>query len=397
MCFANCAKTFRADSRSCGMKLRLIIIVVLIVVLLIPAVAFADTSVEDELNQNVDDGLNNIDFSAVDELAGGFFDSVADKVRSIINGDFDSAESFWQVFTSLLGEGIKGLLPELVSIFAVLVILGLIRKTNGGLISESTDNVVSFVGATVIIASVLFLVVGVYRQVFELLNKIAALSEVSSPILLTLLVANGANVTSSVCQPSMVMYSTGIIQIVRSVVLPMSIFAMVFAAVSNISSNVRVSKASEFFNNASGWILGVLFMLFSAVTTVQGISAAAIDGVSFRAAKFATKNYIPILGGYLADGFDMIAASTSLIKNAFGVVTLLILLFSIIKPLVAVLCLNLGLQAVSAFAEPIADEKYIKIIGGMSKTLTFLAVLILAVSFMFGILTLIAICTMNGV
>ena len=170
---------------------------------------------------------------------------------------------------------------------------------------------VSFVGVTVVLASVLSMIVEVYKQIFSMLNRVATLSEVSSPILLTLLVANGGTASSSVCQPSMVMFSTMVIEFIRSVVLPMSVFALVFTAVSNISSNVRVNKASAFFTNAASWLLGVLFMLFSAVTTVQGISAATIDGVSVRAAKFATKSYIPILGGYLADGFDIVAANTS--------------------------------------------------------------------------------------
>ena len=202
---------------------------------------------------------------------------------------------------------------------------------------------------------------------------------------------------SSVCQPSMVMFSIGVIEIIRNVVLPLSIFALVFSVVSNISSNVKVSKASTFLNSASNWVLGIVFMLFSAFTSVQGISAASIDGVSYRAAKFATKSYIPILGGYLADGFDIVVASTSLIKNAFGAVTLLMLLFTLIKPLIAILCVNLGLQAVAALAEPIVDDKYVKMLSGISKTLTFLAVLIIAVAFMFCILALIAICCANGV
>ena len=374
---------------------RLLILLVLSVTLCLPVYARAD--VMDDLANNIDEGMNNIDFSAVDDVAGDFFDDVAAKVRSIINGEFDNTDSFFAVLSTLFGEGIRDLLPELISVFVVLVVLGLIRKTGGGMISDSTDSVVSFVGVTVVLVSVLSMIADIYRQIFTMLNQVATLAEVSSPILLTLLVANGGNAVSSVCQPSMVMFSTTVIEIIRSAVLPLSVFALVFAVVSNISSNVRVSKASSFFNNASGWILGVLFMLFSAVTTVQGISAAAIDGVSYRAAKFATKSYIPILGGYLADGFDMIAASTSLIKNAFGVVALLILLFTAIRPIVGTLCLNLGLQAVAAISEPIVDEKYVKILGGMSKTLTFLTVLVIAVCFMFAILIMIAICTTNGV
>ena len=377
------------------MKLRVIIILLLIIVICLPCIAHAD--ILSDLEDNVDEGLGNIDFSQVDNISSDFFESVADKIKSIINGEFDSADGFWKIIGSLFAQTVRGLLPELISIFVVLVILGLIRKTNGGLISESTDSVVSFVGVTIVLLSVLSMVVDCYRQVYRLLSRVSVLSEVTAPILLTLLVANGGNTFSSVCQPSMVMFSTGIIEIIKNIVLPLSIFALVFSAVSNISSNVRVSKASSFLNNTAGWVLGVVFMLFSAVTTVQGISAASIDGVSYRAAKFATKNYIPILGGYLADGFDIVVASTTLIKNAFGVVSLLILLFMMIQPLVAILSVNLGLQAVAALCEPVVDGKYVKILSGVSKTLTFLSVLVLAVSFMFCIMIFIAICCANGV
>ena len=377
------------------MKKRVFVIFLLVILVCAPCVAHADITTD--LEENIAEGLDNIDFSQVDDASAGFFASVKDKVQSIINGEFDSAEGLWQVIGSLFSQSVKGLMPQLISIFVVLVMLGFIRKTDGGLISESTDSVVTFVGIAVVLISVLSMIVDCYKQVYKMLSNISVLCEVSSPILLTLLIANGGNAASSVCQPSMVIFSTGIIQIIKNVVLPLSVFSLVFAAVSNISSNVRVNKASSFLNNTASWILGILFMLFSAVTTVQGISAASIDGVSYRAAKFATKNYIPILGGYLADGFDIVVASTTLIKNAFGAVTLLILLFMLVQPIVAILSVNLGLQAVAAISEPIVDGKYVKILSSVSKSLTFLCVLVLAVAFMFGILVLIAICCANGV
>ena len=377
------------------MKWRVVVVAILLALILLPCFASAD--IFDDLDENIEEGLDNIDFSKVDGVASGFIGSVLEKVKSIINGEFDSAESFWKMLLQLFGEGVSELLPQLLAITVVLVILGLIRHTSGGLISESTDSVVSFVGVTVVLLAVLSLIVGLYRQVYDVLFQLATLSEVTSPILLTLLIANGGNTLSTVCQPSMVMFSTVVIAIVQSVVLPLSIFALIFAIVSNISSNVKVSKMSSFLTNASGWVLGIVFMLYSAFTSVQGITAASIDGVSLRAAKFATKSYIPILGGYLAEGFDVVIASTSLIKNAFGAVTLLVMLFAIVKPLVSILCVNLGLQAVAAVCQPIVDDKYVKMLGGLSKTLTFLAVLILAVAFMFCVLVLIAITCANGV
>ena len=377
------------------MKWRVVTIIILLLLLAFPICARAD--VIDDLEENVEEGLGNIDFSEMDEVASGFVGNFLDKVKSIINGEFDSAESFWQMLGQMFGEGVVELLPQLCAITVVLVILGLIRRTSGGLISESTDSVISFVGVTVVLLAVLTLIVGLYRQVYDVLFQVATLSEASSPILLTLLIANGGNALSSVCQPAMVMFSSVVIAIVRNVVLPLSVFALIFAIVSNISSNVKVGKMSGFLTNAASWTLGIVFMLYSAFTSVQGITAGSLDGVSYRAAKFATKSYVPILGGYLAEGFDVVVASTSLIKNAFGAVTLLVLLFAIVKPLVSILCENIGLQAVAAVCEPIVDDKYVKMLGGISKTLTFLSVLILAVAFMFCIQVLIAITCANGV
>ncbi len=377
------------------MKLKMTVLLALIFILILPNFAYAD--VIEDLENEVTDNINNIDFSQVDDVAFDFIGSVAGKVQSIINGEYDSAESFLQLLLALLTSGLKALLPELSVIFVVIVILGLIRKTSGGMISQSTDEVVSFVGVTVVIVSTLSLIVKAYKDVYQVLFQVSALADATMPIMLTLLIANGGNVASSVCQPSMVMFSGVIIKLTQRVILPLSVFALVFALVGNISSNVKVGKMSSFLNNISGWVLGVVFMLYSAFTSVQGISAMAIDGVSFRAAKFATKSYIPILGGYLSDGFDIVIASTSLIKNAFGVVSLLTLVFTVAQPLMSVLCINLGLQAIAAFCEPIIDDRYIKILNGISKTLTFLAVLILAVAFMFCILTLVAICCANGV
>ena len=379
------------------MKARWILIVWLLIALLTFASNCVYADVIDDLEQEVNDGMDQIDFSQVDDVGFDLIGSVAAKVKQIISGQYDSAETFIELITALLKDGVSTLLPQLSAIFVVMIIMGLIRKTSGGLISQGTDEVVSFVGIAVVLMSVLSLIIQSYKQVYELLFRVGAIADASMPILLTLIIANGGNAVSTVCQPSMVMFSTVVIKLVQNVILPLSVFALIFAIVSNISSNIRVGRRSSFLSSASTWLLGVIFMIYSAFTSVQGISAMALDGVSYRAAKFATKSYIPILGGYLADGFDMVVASTSLIKNAFGAVTLLILLFTIVKPLISILCVNLGLQCVAALSEPIVDEKYVRMLGGVSKTLTFLSVLICAVAFMLGILVLIAITCANGV
>ncbi|MGN1040749.1 MAG: hypothetical protein ACI4QL_04905, partial [Candidatus Fimimonas sp.] len=325
----------------------------------LPQVAFAD--VQEDLQTEIENGLNNLDFSQMEQVASPFFENFAQKVRQIINGEFDSAQSFWQLLCQLFNSGVSEILPQLITVFCVIVVCGLVRNTSDGFISAETSNVVSFVGVSVFSVTTLSLVAKAYGEVAQMLAQTALLTDAAMPVLLTLVVANGGSASSAVCQPSMVMFSSVIINVVKNVLLPLSVFAMAFVVVSNVSSNVRVEKASKFLCNASSWLLGILFTLYSAFTSVQGITASSIDGVSFRAAKFAAKNYIPVLGGYISDGFDVVVASTSLIKNSFGAVSMLLMFFVAVKPLVTLVCLNLGLQAVCALGEPIADGKYIKI------------------------------------
>ena len=374
---------------------RLVFLILLLSLVSLPQVAFAD--LQQDLSEQVKTGLGNLDFSQVESISSSYIGDIVEKISSIINGEFDSAQSFAEMIFALFSQNLADILPKLVSIFVILVLVGLMRKTSGGFISQSTDAVVSFVGRAVILVTLISLFQDVFQQVSKILGEIAMLADASMPILLTLIVANGSANLSTVCQPSMLMFSGVIIGVVRNVLLPLTLASTAFSFVSNLSKNVKMTKLSAFFNNASAWILGILFTVFSAFTSVQGITAAGIDGVSYRMAKFTAKNYIPILGGYVSDGFDIVLASTSLIKNSFGVVLLMVLLLMIAKPFLTILSLNLGLQAVSALSEPVVEGSNSKIFASITKSLTFLSALLVAVAFMFAILIVVAISCANGV
>lgn len=376
------------------MKWKLLAVTLLIFFAGAPSLAFADA--EQQLQDSVIDALYQLDFTQFDALSQDFFGSVASKIMQIVNGDFEDAQTFLQLILQMSGQVVCSLLPQLISLAVVLVVLGLLRNVSGGLVSLGTDKVITFVGVCVILSSLLSVVIDLHQKVFTLLEQISMLAQASMPILLTLIVANGGNALSGVCQPSMVMYCTFVLQVVQKVIFPLTVFSLVFAVVNNVSRNIRVGKMAEFFKSSASWTLGVVFMFFSALTTLQGISASSIDGISVRAIKFATKSYVPILGGYLADGFDMIVASTTLIKNAFGICSLIVLLNFVLSPLVSIICVNLGLQAVGALCEPIVQPQYVNVLSVVSKSLSFLAILVIAVAFMFSILILVAICCANA-
>ena len=100
-----------------------------------------------------------------------------------------------------------------------------------------------------------------------------------------------------------------------------------------------------------------MFTIFFAIFTLQGISAGKFDSLSIRTTKYTIKSYVPVMGGYLADGMDLILASTVLIKNAVGFVGILLTLSTIITPLIQIALFSLLIKLVSAVLQTMSEVK----------------------------------------
>ena len=391
------------------MKLRkkyavwLLFLCVLLICSFAPSV-YAESDVEKELNETIDEQLGGIDWSGLEDYFDGlgeddnklFDGSFLKKIKKILGGEMDTTAASYLGFLGdvFLGEFNK-VLPSLLSVAAICILSGLINRTKTTLLSDSTGELINFVCYGVILLLVL-------SGVWELLDstkvtvlRIKQLTNVAMPILLAMMSATGAAVGTKVYQPSVALLSSGITEIIANIILPMFIFTVVFSVISNLSKNIRLDKLSDFFKKTSVWIVGISFTVFTGFLTVQGLTSSTIDGVSIRAAKFATKNYIPILGGYLADGFDLILASSVLIKNSLGVVVLILLVITIMAPVLKIVVFNLALSFVTAIVEPIAGDRIVGFLSGVGKNLTILLVSILAVAFMLFILIMLIIFSAN--
>jgi stage III sporulation protein AE len=141
--------------------------------------------------------------------------------------------------------------------------------------------------------------------------------------------------------------------------------------------------------------MGLCFTIFLGFVSIQGIMAGSVDGLSVRTAKYALKSYIPIVGGYVSDGLSIITASSVLIKNAIGGAGLFLLLSSIISPVLNLVVFMLALRFMAGIIEPVGDKKIANFVSEMSKSMSLLIALLIAVSFMYLVLTGLVMCSAN--
>lgn len=190
--------------------------------------------------------------------------------------------------------------------------------------------------------------------------------------------------------------ATGVTSVVTSVVLPLFIAATTVGIIGHLSKNVKLSKLTSFFKSCADFILGGIFGIFATFLSVQGLTGAIADTVSVKTAKFALQSYVPLLGGYLSDGFDLVLAGLVLIKNSAGLVVTLLILSAIIVPVVEIAVFSLGLKLVGGLIEPFSDERFSAMLGGVSKNLGVLIAIVLGVGFMFILTVMLVVATCNA-
>ena len=374
-----------------------------------PSPAYAAQSEEEifeQLDESVKDQLEDLDMSALDDLLaqlgedgqeifGG--NSFTEKVQGVLDGEFiQDGGGFIESFFKLLFSEILDMLPLLASIAVIAILCGLVSHMKAGFMSESTGQIVFFVCFAVVVVLALVCAVNLVNVAGDAINGMKKQMNAAFPILLTLMAGIGGAVSVKAYQPAVALLSGGVVEIVSAVVLPLFIFTLVFSVVGNLSKSVRLGKLTDFFKSASTTVLAVTFTVFTAFLAVQGLTAGSFDGVSIRAAKFATKSYIPILGGYLADGLDLILAGSVLIKNSVGVAGLLLLLSTVLMPLLQILGVCFGFKIVAAVIEPVSDSRLTSFLTGIAKSMNMLIAALLAVAFMYFISVMLLTFTSNA-
>ena len=369
-------------------------------------VAYAESEEEliSEIEDNVNGQLEDLDLSGLESILSnlnsqqsGIFGSTSfiEKLQSILSGEFtDNAGSVWEAILKLIFDELLNFLPLIASIIAVAILSGLVgdlRGTN----SKSIADITHFVCYGVIIVLVVSACTNVLTLTSSTLQGLKEQIDIAFPILLTILTAIGGTASVGVYQPAVALFSGTIMQIFTLVLMPLFIFSLVFTVISNLSPSVKLEKFSNFFNSLFKWITGAVFTIFIGFLIIQGITAGSLDTVSIRTAKYAIRSYIPILGGYLSEGFNVIMASSILIKNAIGASGLLLMFSSVIVPVVEIVLLMLCLKLTAGILEPLTDSRISNFINGVAKSLIMPIVLIIGVAFMYLIFMGLIISTGN--
>ena len=366
-----------------------------------PVAASAYTSEEqealDRLEEEVEELLGALDTDELQAYLDSFDEyrgkDVKEMLASLVTGDFAlEYDSLFEAVLGLVWEEGRAMLPAFAVILAVAVLCGILNSAKNGFLQGTMSDIIHFVAYVSVGAVILAVLTNVLQTGFSAIAQMQKQMQIVCPILLTLMAASGGAVSAGVFRPAVAFLSSGICELFTAVVLPTSVVVIALTFAGHLSPEVRCEKLGGLFKSVNKWLIGLTLGLFTLFLTVQGIASAQYDGISLRTIKYLVSGSVPIVGGFLSGGVDLVLAGSSLIKSALGSFSVFLLFATILRPVLLFAAFQLFLRLCAAATEPVGG-KISSFLSSVANDCGFFVAGLLCVAFLYFLTVILLVCS----
>ena len=317
------------------------------------------------------------------KYTGEFFEGIDinSMLNSAIKGNIDN-NTLYKKIINLLGKEVKTGIKSLVSILIIIVIHSILKSISENLQNDNVSKMIYYVQYIAIVTVIMNNFSNVITMVKETATNLVGFMNSLVPILVSLMLYTGSITTSSILEPAILFMINFIGNIIQSFLIPAVLIAATLSIVSKIGDKVQIDKISKTFNSGIIWILGVILTTFVGVISLEGTLSSSIDGITAKTAKAIVSSSIPIVGKILGDAVDTVLGCGIILKNAIGVIGVVIIIGICIMPIIKIAILTISYKILASISEPIADTKIIKLLEQIGDIFKVLLAILCSISVM---------------
>ena len=366
-------------------KISKILLLILLIINMLPTQVLANT----EENQNeviVEEqkemfGINSFIKNAK-EYSGEFFEGdLQEMLNSAIKGEMDNTSIYQKIF-NLLGEEVKIGIKSLISILVIVIIHSILKSISENLENKELSKIIYYVQYIAIVTIIMTNFSDIIAIVRDTATNLVGFMNSLIPILISLMLYTGSITTSSVLEPIILFMVNLIGNLIQNFLIPSVLIVTTLSIISQIGDKVQINKLAKFFNSGIVWLLGVILTIFVGIISLEGTLSSSVDGITAKTTKAIVSSSIPIVGKILGDAVDSVLGCGIILKNAIGVIGVIIIIGICIMPIIKIAILTISYKVLAGICEPIADEKIIKLLDQIGNIFKVLLAILCSMSVM---------------
>ena len=348
------------------MKILINIITILILFVTMPVSNASNTNDESNnetmLEQQEEFGVGDF-INSAKEYTNDFFneDELNDFFNSAIKGEVDNSSILKKVF-SLLGQEFVDSIKAVGSILVIIVIHSILKAISESLENESISKLIYYVQYILIVTIIMSSFSGIVKLVQDTTNNLVGFMNLLVPLLIALMLYTGSIATSGVLEPIILFMINFIGNIVQTIIIPGVLIFAGLVVISKISNNFQIRKLSKFFQSSIIWFLGIVLTIFVGVVSLEGTLSSSVDGITAKTTKAVVSTAIPVVGKILGDAVDTVLGCGIILKNAVGLIGVIIVISICIAPILKLAILTITYKLLAGICEPIADKNIVSLI-----------------------------------
>lgn len=338
-----------------------------------------DTIQEQKEEFGIQDFINN----SKQYTTGEFFENVdiGEVLNEAIEGDIDN-NNILKAVLNMFGIEIASSLKAIVSILAIIVIHSLLKSISESLENEGIAKLIYYVQYILIITIVMSNFSEIITMVRETTTNLVAFMNMLVPLLITLMMYTGSITTSGVIEPIILFMINFIGNIIQNIILPLVLIFTSLVVLSKLTDKIQISKLSKFLKSGIVWFLGIILTIFVGVVSLEGIMSSSVDGVTAKTTKAVISSAVPVVGKILGDAVDTVLGGGIILKNAIGLVGVIIVIGMCIAPILKLAILCITYKFLATITEPIADSNITGLLEQIGDIFKVLLAILCSISFM---------------
>ena len=341
-----------------------------IVSILLPIAVFA--SEEDGIADELERQLGEIDVSSWDEyfddigrITDEEFSGMDDMLlRFAERGSGSSSSGLFDILISLIKQEVGRSLGAVAALAAAALVSALACFVS----DEGVKRVLSVILGLTAVTTVLSMLLSLTGTAVKAIDETCDFAEKTTPVMSALMISAGASASLGIFRPLFLFLSGTVAKIVNGIVMPIVVAHGALTAADAFMGDAGLEGFIKLSKKAVKWILGALSVFYFGVTAVQGLTAAARDGVAIRTAKYALDKLVPIVGSMVSGTADSVMGCALLLKNGVGTAAVLILLSIIARPALIEFSGMLIFRLAAAICTPVAEGRAARLFSNAADT-----------------------------
>lgn len=374
---------------------KIITIIVMVLIVFLSNSSYANdnqTIIEQQEEFKIQDFIKN-----AEKFTGEFFEDIDinEILNGAIKGEVDNSTLLKKIL-NILGKEVTTNIKSLVSILAIILIHSILKSISESLENNNISKLIYYVQYILIVTVIMSNFTDIIKLVQDTTGNLIGFMNALVPLLITLMMYTGSITTSSVVEPIILFMINFIGNIIQNLIIPFVLVLTSLVIISKISDKVHIYKLSKFFKSGIVWFLGIVLTVFVGIVSLEGTLSSSVDGITAKTTKAVVSSAIPVVGKILGDAVDTVLGCGIVLKNAVGLVGVVIVIGICIMPILKLFVLSVSYKLLSTVVQPIADEKIIDLLEQIGDIFKIFLGILCAISFMLIIGTTLVLKISNG-